>query len=111
MSDKFPKVVATFTYTGPVNRLRNRLNGAILDALRPEFLALRDLVELEEKIKIIELPNNLWQYYPKVVTTRPFTPSEVAQVNAAVQTVVATLQTELADEGATAIDMHFHTMS
>lgn len=109
--DRVPKVVATFTYTGAANPLRNKLNGEILDAIKPEILALRDAVELTEKIKIFEISNNRWQYYPKIMTTRAFTQSEVEQVNAAVQTVVTTLQTELAAAGATDISIHFHAMS
>jgi hypothetical protein len=108
---RFPKVVATFTYAGAVNPLRNKLNGAILNAIRPTILALRDAAELVEKIKIIQLPDDLWQYYPKVVTTRPFTAAEYAQVNAAVQTVSTTLVTELTNEGATNILIHAHTVS
>jgi len=109
MLDRLPKVVARFTYTGPANRLRTRLGGAILNAIRPQYLALRSAVELEEKIKIIELGLNQWEYYPKVVTTRPFTDAEFAQVEAARQVTIATLLSSLAAEGATNIVIHSWT--
>jgi hypothetical protein len=109
--DRFPKVVATFNYAGAVNPLRNKLNGAILNAIRPTILALRDAAELVEKIEIVQFTGNTWQYYPKVVTTRPFTEAEYAQVNAAVQTVSTTLVTELTNEGATNIVIHAHGVS
>jgi hypothetical protein len=112
MSNRVPKVVALFTYTGNTVQLRNKLNGAILDAVRPEFLALRDVLELTESIRIVEFGvNDRWEYYPKVVTSRDFEPSEYAMVNAAVQTVVATLQSQLAAEGATNIVVDFDVLS
>ena len=105
--EKFPKIVATFAYTGPINRLRTRLGGAILNSIRPTILALRSAAELTEKIKIVQAADGVhWEYYPKVVTTRPFTSEERAQVESARQTVVATLQSALAGEGATEIVIH-----
>lgn len=101
--DRFPKTVASFIYTGPRNRLLNQLNGSLLDAVRAEVLALRPAAELAEKIKIVEFGDGRWEYYPKVITTRPFTDAELAQVEAAREQVIAILQTELAAEGATNI--------
>ena len=100
---ELPKTVATFNYNGPIQRLRNRLNGQILDAIRVDWLALRSAVETEEKIKIVEFGDGRFEYYPKIITTRPFTESELVQVEAARQKAIAAIQSALENEGATNI--------
>ena len=104
--DRLPKTVATFNYSGPIQRLRNRLNGQMLDAIRVDWLALRSAVDTVEKIKIVEFGDGRWEYYPKIVTTRPFTESELVQVEAARQKAIATIQGALENEGATNIVIH-----
>ena len=104
--DRLPKTVATFNYTGPIQRLRNRLNGQILDAIRAEWFALRSAVETEEKIKIVEFGDGRFEYYPKIITTRPFTESELVQVESARLKAIAAIQSALENEGATNIVIH-----
>jgi len=104
--DRLPKTVATFNYTGPIQPLRNRLNGQILDAIRAEWLALRSAVETVEKIKIVEFGDGRFEYYPKIVTTRPFTESELALVESARLNAIAAIQSSLQNEGATNIVIH-----
>lgn len=102
---RFPKVVAVFTYTKAVNPLRTKLNGAILAAIRPHILALRDAAQLEEKIKFVELGGNRFEYYPKVAC-KPgyaFTNVECASVESARLLVIDTLVSQLTAEGATDI--------
>lgn len=111
--DRIPKIVATFTYTKAANPLKTKLNGAIFDAIKPYYLALRGVSSYQVKIKITELGGNRWQYYPKVVIVdgSNFTDEEVAQVNAAVDLAVSTLQSQLAAEGATDITVSFRYMT
>jgi hypothetical protein len=104
---RIPKIVATFTYTGPINPLRNRLNGALWDALAAIYLQLRQSNEYDYKIDIVTLPNNRFEYYPKVSTLRPFTDAEIPLVNNAVDSARAAIQNELVAQGATNITIHY----
>lgn len=99
--EKFPKIVAVFTYTGDPQALSDLLLGTFVTFMMQEVNRIKSGATVTTSIDLYQRPNGRWVYYPKMMIEEAFIGNEnFSQYG---NRVTNLLERELADFGCTDI--------
>lgn len=99
--EKFPKIVATFLFTGDIQALTDLLLGIFVTYIMAEVDRIKSGATITTSVDLYQRPTGTWVYYPKMMIEESFTGDEnFAQYGNRVTNI---LERELADFGCTNI--------